>query len=375
VSEKRRGRRGDGWVYRRKDSGQVWIGYTVNGKEHREAGGRTESEAIKKLKARLAEAAAGRFAGPKPERLTVEALLDALLAHLRLQGRVYAAKLDSHLKPVRAFFSNTRALDITTQHLERYQAERKAAGWQPATVNRSLEGLRRAFNYAARLNPPLFPRHLVPSIPLLPVDNVREGYFTRAEVDALLAHLPDADICDFIEWGFRTGMRKGEIGRLTWDMLDRSDTPWVLRIPGAITKNRKGRVLGLEGSVRVIIERRLKARRLDCPLIFHRTCKGKPGQPIYDISAIWKAALRAARLPEGRLFHDLRRSAVRTLIRSGVDQSVAMAISGHKTRSMLDRYNIITGTDTAEALVRADAYLSTQPAERNVAEMPESKAK
>jgi integrase len=103
-------------------------------------------------------------------------------------------------------------------------------------------------------------------------------------------------------------MRKGEIALLTWEMLDRSGAPWVLRIPGAITKSRTGRTLGLEGDVRAIIERRLRVR-LDCPLIFHRECKGQPGQPITDFWDVWRNALLAAGLPAGRLFHDLRRSA------------------------------------------------------------------
>jgi hypothetical protein len=59
---------------------------------------------------------------------------------------------------------------------------------------------------------------------------------------------------------------------------------------------------------------------------------------------------------------------VRTLIRAGVDETTAMKASGHKTRSMLTRYNIVTERETADALLRADAFLSTQPKERNVEE-------
>jgi integrase len=139
-------------------------------------------------------------------------------------------------------------------------------------------------------------------------------------------------------------------------MLDRSGTPWVLKIPAAITKNRTGRTLGLEGEVRTIIERRLRVRRFNCPLIFHPLCKERPGQPITDFWDVWRNALHAAALPSGRFFHDLRRSAVRTLIRAGVDETRAMKVSGHKSRSMLLRYNIVTERETADALLRGAPF-------------------
>ena len=119
------------------------------------------------------------------------------------------------------------------------------------------------------------------------------------------------------------------------------------------------------------MERRVKARRLDAPWIFHRTCKGKPGQQVYDITGVWDEALKAARLPEGRLFHDLRRSAVRTLVHAGVDRGQAMKISGHTTEAMFKRYaDIFTDKYTAAALLKAEAYLDAQPTGRNLAEMP-----
>ena len=94
------------------------------------------------------------------------------------------------------------------------------------------------FRAAAKQNPPLYPQALVPTIPRLREDNVREGFFTRADVEVLLVHVSDPGIRDFIGWAFRTGMRKREISRLEWSMLDRTGNPWVLSIPAGITKNR-----------------------------------------------------------------------------------------------------------------------------------------
>jgi len=82
-------------------------------------------------------------------------------------------------------------MDVTTAALERYQRERLDAKKAPATVNRETHALRRAFNVAAHQTPPLFPKHLVPYFPSLPVDNIRSGFFERAEVERLLQHIAD----------------------------------------------------------------------------------------------------------------------------------------------------------------------------------------
>ena len=360
--------RGDGRVFKRKGSSRWWIQFNVHGRQIRESGGRTPEEARKKLKRRLREAARDDFAGPSAERVLIGSLLDELLLDLQHRGRRSWPKVESHLKTIRAFFGDRRAVTLTSTDIERYKKARRAEGKQNATINRELEALNQAYRHASRQTPPLFPPGRLPYIALLPVDNVRQGFFTVAEVTALLRHIPDPDICDFIEWAFRTGMRKSEIAGLTWDMLDRTGNLGVLRPQAAITKNRRGRSIGLQGEVRATIERRLATRRLDCPLIFHRTSKGRAGQPVRGFDKMWRNALEAAGLPLGRLFHDLRRSAVRNLIRAGVDESTAMKVSGHRTRSMLDRYNIIEETETAAALAQVDEWLSTQPKSRNVEE-------
>ena len=123
--------------------------------------------------------------------------------------------------------------------------------------------------------------------------------------------------------------------------------------------NREGYQMA-KGELRQIIERAAANRHPACPYVFNHC-----GKRLTDFRKAWRKACAEAGL--GRiLVHDLRRSGIRNLVRAGVSERVAMGVSGHKTRSVFDRYNVTSEADITETLNRVQRYLEAQPTEPKV---------
>lgn len=139
-----------------------------------------------------------------------------------------------------------------------------------------------------------------------------------------------------------------------------------IRLPDS--KNNEPRSLPISGEIHELIERRWRAREYKAQdrvthiseRVFH-----KRGSPIKSFFKSWDNACHAAKCP-GRLFHDLRRSAIRDMVRAGVPEVVAMKVSGHKTRATFERYNIVSNNDKKDALTRLEAFRATLSTTSNV---------
>ena len=106
---------------------------------------------------------------------------------------------------------------------------------------------------------------------------------------------------------------------------------------------------------------RLKAESVICPWVFNRSNKKVKGKRITTFIKAFRATCTKAGRP-GRIPHDLRRTAVRNQVRAGIPERPAMHMTGHKTRSVFERYNIVSECDLVEAAKTLNAMQPVPPA-------------
>jgi integrase len=270
-------------------------------------------------------------------------------------------KIDNGLRP---FFEEMLAAQVDSDVIDRWMRWRSVRRLrtsperetlQPASINRELSLLRRAFQLGYERKPQLVDR--IPPIKKLRENNTRKGFVCQEQYHALLAELPE-DLRGITCVAYHVANRKGELFRLEWSDVELDGNPPVFTLWPGETKNNDGRTLPiLEGEMLDTL-RALKQRRdQKWPKATHVFLNNE-GAPLahYMMRKRWDDACVRAGVP-GLLFHDLRRSAVRNLRRAGVSQKVAREFSGHKTDAIFDRYNITDFDDLKDAARRLSRFL------------------
>jgi integrase len=367
-----------GSIYKRGDI--YWIKYYRNGKPYRESSeSKKEADARRLLKKREGEISNGKLPGIYFDKVRFDELAEEFLTDYRINRKKSLGRAEHSVEQLKKVFEGIRIIDITTPRIGAYIEDRmklvcnecneKSAtqdccprcgskdlnkGASNATINRELAALKRMLNLGAQQTPPKVDR--VPHIPMLTENNIRKGFFEHAEFLVLRDALPPY-LKGFVTFAYKVGWRVSEITGLTWKHVDL--TNGIVRLETGETKNDESRTVYLDDELGNVFIDQWQARKQSNKISkYVFPAKNGIGR-IKDFRGSWKKACKDAGIGK-RHFHDFRRTAVRNMVRSGVPERVVMMISGHKTRSVFDRYNIVNDTDLKLAAQKQQTYLDSQ---------------
>jgi len=376
LSERPEARKGY-CVYARKDSSSLWVKLSLNGTDFCESTKTSDWRKADRFgQQRIAELRTDTFITPKSKRMRVEELVEDLFTDYSINR---AKSIDDaktrwslHLKP---FFGHLRAVDVGNTLLKRYVMNRHSEAASNGTINREMSLLKQAFNLGASARKvrdvPVFPKRLEESA-------ARQGFLEYAQYRAIVAAYPELWFRSIVEVAHSYGWRISELQNLRVrqvDLLERT-----IRLYGGETKNGDGRLAIMTDAVYLLLTECVRGKQAE-DFVFTRSkgkrvrdfrvtwrkaciaarvgrmvcpkCESKPtldsGGRCPDCSCIWKAKEQKY---DGAIFHDWRRTAVRNMVRNGTSEKVAMTISGHKTRSVFDRYDIVNEADLHDATAK-----------------------
>ena len=201
----------------------------------------------------------------------------------------------------------------------------------------------------------------VPPFPRARIANARTGFFEPEDLERLCLELPSY-LVPVARFGYLTGWRTSEVSALAWEV---DFDAGVIRLEVGTTKNEDGRTFPLDALpalAQLLREQRSYTEVFEAvegrsiPWVFHRR-----GQPLRDFYHAWRSACDRAGLP-GKLFHDLRRTAVRNLERAGVSRSTGTKLTGHKTEAVYRRYAIVCESDLRDGVAKLAALMDRQRA-------------
>jgi integrase len=332
----------------------------------RGTGTRIKSQAVEVLRKRQGRELLGIADPSELRHITYEDARAALIAdytnneRASLVMRKGSATVDG-MQHVDRFFTGRAVVDISRDVVQEFIESRKRDGASPATINRNTALLHRMLELLALGNHNL----RVPEFQKLREPKARQGFCEREDFAKLFDAIATTEtpnpalLQTFVLFLYTTGCRTGEAKSLRWNQVDLNE--YIIRVEDEQTKNREPREIPLAGDVYERLKKIPESKRVG--LLF----------PLGNFRKAWQSACAKAGLGtltkgpqngnygtyEGLTPHDFRRSAVRNLRKAGVAEGVAMKVSGHKTREVFERYNIVTSDDTKEAVRRVPSALGS----------------
>jgi integrase len=295
---------------------------------------------------------------------TFKEVVDWYLELPGVKGRAYFKDIVRYCEKWKGHFGDILIEEIKPSMVEQYRQKRlqetSCRGKNPtkrlvtpASVNKEVSTLKRIFNLAIRED--LASKNPCWKVEKLPENNERKRILSKEELEKLLEKLPQ-HAKDIVLTGYYTGMRSGEILCLTWDKVALKEGFIDLRAED--TKTKQPRRVYLNETVREILSRLNKVRHLS-----HNNVFTYNGAPIKSIKTCLNRACDEADIEDFH-FHDLRHTFNTMMRKAGVQRSVIMHFTGHKTSAMFERYNTIDEEDAKDALRKLDGLLEATEREK-----------
>jgi len=245
------------------------------------------------------------------------------------------------------------AAGLTVKDVDEYRTKRlgettrRKKAPSPASLDREVELLKRMLNYAVSCRS--LPSNPIAAVKLLRRPNVRRSVLDDAAFEKLLA-AAETQLKPIILVAYETGMRLREVLGLRWSQVNLK--LGVIKLSAEDTKTEEPRTVFLTSRVREVLE--AQPRHIKTDWVFTNP---ETEEAWKDIRKVFGRACKAAKLT-GVWFHDLRRSFVTNARRRGVPESVVMKMSGHRTRAVFERYNIVEEDDLRDAVKRIEAGIA-----------------
>jgi len=333
--------RGAGTLYRQRGSRFLWMQYFHHGQRFRKSTGcdrvKDAQDILRKTLVEIEQQDSSTH--------TLAGLYAALEEDYVANGRKSLAHLKNlWSKHLAGYFGAKGAADVTPAQVAEYVRQRRDAGAANASINRELAALKRMYKLALKSEKV----KSTPYIAMLEERNVRKGFVRDAQYEALARETAKAGLWlrAMFELAYTYGWRKSELTGLRVAQVDLAERTVELN-PGD-TKNDQARVVVMTAKAWELL-RQCVASKSSVEFVFTLP----DGKPVRSFRRTWTKVCVAAGVPD-LLFHDLRRSGIRNMRRHGIPEKVAMTISGHRTRSVFERYNIVDPADLKEAVARME---------------------
>lgn len=333
----------------------VWYAsYRKDGKRFCKSTGKTikaEAEAV--LRDWMTDSARGLKPTPETTALTYDALRASLIDHYRrngLKSLQVTSDGEETIFPLPAldeFFTGKKVADITPDTVRAFIEKKKADGRGNAAINNSLSLLRRMFSLARQEGK----LTLVPFVGLLKKPKARQGFIREEKFYKLLEALP-THLQPLILFLYRCGGRVGEALEIDWSQVDMRDATITFRAEQ--TKDDEPRIVPLPDelvdTLRVVKVKEGKVFSGDnLRWSWNRACVAAGVGEFFPTGD-----KRHPRRYEGLNIHDLRRSALNNFRKQHVPEAVAMRFSGHASRVVFDRYNIVDVDEQRAAMRKVE---------------------